>query len=189
MSLEDAQTAGISATLTKPVRRADLSSCVMRMLQPPSTPPLPTPFKRPDQPRGHVLIVDDNPINQMVAEGILIGLHYRTQLASNGLEALHALSQHQFSAVLMDCQMPEMDGFEATAEIRRREGAHRHTPIIAMTAGALEGDREACLIAGMDDYIAKPIKTKTMDAALTTWTATSPGQPGSAATATAHGHP
>ncbi len=148
------------------------------MLQPPS----PSPSRRPEQLRGHILIVDDNAINQMVAEGILVGLHYRTQLAANGLEALHALSQHDFSAVLMDCQMPEMDGFEATAEIRRREGAHRHTPIIAMTAGALEGDREACLIAGMDDYIAKPIKTKAMEAALSRWTAAAnSGRPGARA--------
>ncbi len=114
-------------------------------------------------------MVEDNAINQLVARGLLDRLGFVSDLVGNGHEALAALEQTAYAAVLMDCQMPEMDGYTATAEIRRREGATRHIPIIAMTAGALAGDEERCLAAGMDAYLPKPIDSMQLEAVLTRW--------------------
>ena len=119
--------------------------------------------------KGRVLVVEDNPINQMVACGILKRLGYGADIAADGLEALEAVQRTDYVAILMDCQMPRMDGYSATGEIRSREGGTRHTPVIAMTAGAIDGDRERCLAAGMDDYISKPVKPKDVGSALDRW--------------------
>jgi two-component system sensor histidine kinase/response regulator len=119
--------------------------------------------------RLRVLVVEDNPLNQAVAVAILAKLGYRAEVAGNGRAAVEAVTDAAYGAVLMDCQLPELDGYQATAEIRRREGAGRHTPIIAMTAAALPGDRERCLAAGMDDYIAKPVLVGDVAAALSRW--------------------
>jgi two-component system, sensor histidine kinase and response regulator len=122
--------------------------------------------------RGHVLVAEDNHINQKVAVKMLERLGYRADVAADGLEAVEALSRIPYGAVLMDVQMPEMDGYEATAEIRRRERADpeaRHTPIIAMTANAMQGDREQALEAGMDDYVPKPVKAEKLEAVLERW--------------------
>ena len=116
-----------------------------------------------------ILVVEDNPVNQQVACGWLRKLGYRADVAANGFEALEALERIPYAAVLMDCQMPEMDGFQATAELRRREGTTRHTPVIAMTANVMRGDRERCLEAGMDDYVPKPVRLEDLDAALRRW--------------------
>jgi CheY-like chemotaxis protein len=105
-----------------------------------------------------VLVVEDNVINQRVAERLLQKEGCKVEIAGNGREALEKISTQSYEAVFMDCQMPVMDGLEAVAEIRRREaGTNSHTPVIAMTASAMRGDRETCLAAGMDDYIAKPL--------------------------------
>jgi CheY-like chemotaxis protein len=104
-----------------------------------------------------VLLVEDNIVNQKVGAALLGKLGCRVDVAANGIEALGMTSQ-LYDLIFMDCQMPEMDGYEATGEIRKREGAARHTPIIALTAGAMAEDRERCVQAGMDDYVSKPFR-------------------------------
>ncbi len=118
---------------------------------------------------GRILVVEDHPINQQVAIGLLAELGYSSEIAGNGLEALQALTAGSYDAILMDCHMPGMDGFQATEELRRREGELIHTPIIAMTASALDEDRQRCLAAGMDDYLAKPIRDGELEAVLQRW--------------------
>lgn len=120
--------------------------------------------------RGTLLIVEDQAINQQVARGIAAKLGYRADLAGNGIEAVAACERRSYDAVLMDCHMPEMDGFQAAAAIRRREGGRSHVPIIAVTAGALVEDREKCIAAGMDDYLAKPLTADQLSAVLCRWT-------------------
>jgi CheY-like chemotaxis protein len=116
-----------------------------------------------------ILVVEDNVVNQRLAMKLLEKLGCWVDVAANGVEAVNRLKKFSYDLILMDCQMPEMDGYEATAEIRRREGASRHTPIIAMTAHAMLGDREKCLSAGMDDYVAKPIKKETVLEMIMKW--------------------
>jgi CheY-like chemotaxis protein len=107
---------------------------------------------------GRILVVEDSLVNQMVAVRLLKKLGYDVDVAANGLEAIDAVERSNYHAVLMDCQMPEMDGFEATKRLREREqGQGKRLPIIAMTANAMKGDREICLEAGMDDYVPKPV--------------------------------
>jgi two-component system, sensor histidine kinase and response regulator len=168
---------GIAAYLPKPVRQSQLHSCLTAVLD--------GTFKDEDgaPPRIvtrhslkeagvqvedlilsdiRIVVAEDNLVNQEVVLGQLANLGYRAKAFSNGRELIAALEIEPADIILMDRQMPEMDGFAATAEIRRREGTTRHTTIIAMTANALAGDREKCLAAGMDAYLAKPVKSKTL---------------------------
>jgi len=117
----------------------------------------------------HVLVVEDNIVNQRMAVRLLEKIGCVVDVAVNGLEAVERVEQSTYDLVFMDCQMPEMDGYEATAEIRRHENGSKHTPIIAMTAHAMQGDREKCLRAGMDDYIPKPIKKENMTEIVQKW--------------------
>ncbi len=119
--------------------------------------------------RGRVLVVEDNPINQKVAVHLLAHLRYTAEVASDGAVALEMFRQGQYDVVLMDCQMPVMDGYEATRAIRRIEPPGPRVPIIAVTANALPGEREKCLMAGMDDYIAKPVNKETLDLTIQRW--------------------
>jgi len=122
----------------------------------------------------HILVVEDNPVNRRLVTRLLEKRGYRVTQAFNGREALEQGEKQPFDLVLMDCQMPEMDGFEATREWRRREAAmpsSPHTPIIALTAGAMAEDRDACLAAGMDDYLPKPFSPDALYDILQHWSA------------------
>jgi signal transduction histidine kinase/CheY-like chemotaxis protein len=181
---EAARQAGIAAYLQKPVRQAQLHSCLMAVMaqstkaDPVAAPRLVTqhslreikasPPAAPAVADHRILLAEDNIINRKVALSQLQKLGYRADAVSTGKEALAAL-ESPYDLVLMDCQMPEMDGFEATREIRRREGSGRRTIIIAMTANALEGDRQKCLAAGMDDYISKPVRADGLREILDRW--------------------
>jgi PAS domain S-box-containing protein len=116
-----------------------------------------------------VLVAEDSPVNQIVAVRALERCGYRAQVVSDGRQALQALSTRRYAAVLMDCQMPVMDGYEATMRLRRDEGNDWHTPVIALTAHAMKDDREKCLAAGMDDYISKPMRRQVLIETLRRW--------------------
>jgi len=116
-----------------------------------------------------VLVVEDNQVNQMVAEGVLTALGYAVDLAWNGVEALALLERTRYDAILMDCHMPVMDGFAATVQIRHRQSGGERTPIIAMTAGVLAQDRERCVAAGMDDFVPKPVDADLLATTLDRW--------------------
>jgi CheY-like chemotaxis protein len=127
--------------------------------------------QRPTEQHGAlVLVVEDSPVNRVVAVGVLERCGYHVHVVNDGREALQALSMQRYDAVLMDCQMPDVDGYQATEELRRRErGGAYHTPVIAMTAHAMVGDRERCLAAGMDDYLSKPVRSQALAEALARW--------------------
>ncbi|HET7722413.1 MAG TPA: response regulator, partial [Acidimicrobiales bacterium] len=122
-----------------------------------------------------ILIVEDNEVNQRVAAALVERLGYVANVVGDGIEALEALDRHPYDVVLMDCQMPRMDGYEATTEIRRREGDQR-TPIIAMTASAMASERDRCLAVGMDDHLPKPIRRDALEAVLGRWAAPADGR-------------
>lgn len=121
--------------------------------------------------KGYLLLVEDNLINQMVIQAMLTHLGYQVDLAVNGIEALDSLSRQDYGLVLMDCQMPEMDGYEATRRIRQGLGGVRNPaiPIVALTAHCLQGDRQKCLASGMDDFLSKPVSTEVLDLMIGQW--------------------
>ena len=121
--------------------------------------------------RGRALVVDDNAVNKEMARAMLDMLGFHVTTASNGAEAVEAAAADaQLSLIFMDCQMPIMDGLTATRAIRAAEGARAHVPIVALTGNALPGDREACLAAGMDDYLAKPFTLAALKTTVDRWT-------------------
>ncbi len=163
---------GIAAYLTKPITQTELREAILMALRrPPAraahTPVVTRHVLRTSRAQLRILLAEDNPINQTLAVRLLEKLGHRVVVVEDGQAALDMLAQRPFDLVLMDVQMPGMDGLEATAAIRAREGATgTHTPIIAMTAHAMQGDRERCWAAGMDGYVSKPIKLDDLDAAL-----------------------
>jgi signal transduction histidine kinase/CheY-like chemotaxis protein len=160
----------IESHLTKPVRPLELQNTLVKIFGTPVTGPesasavaqTPAVSARPMS-SVKVLLAEDNPVNQKIALKQLKKLGYEADLAANGHEVLDAVQRGGYSAILMDCQMPDMDGYEATRHLRTRG---LKLPIIAMTANAMQGDREACLAAGMDDYITKPVRVTELEAAL-----------------------
>lgn len=121
--------------------------------------------------KGYLLLVEDNPVNQIVVKAMLDHLGYRVDIAANGFEALDALAQHDYEMVLMDCQMPQMDGYEATRRIRQGLGGVRNSdiPIVALTAHCLQGDRQKCMEAGMDDFLSKPVNAEVLELMISQW--------------------
>jgi PAS domain S-box-containing protein len=174
--MRSAREAGFDACLAKPVRQTVLYECLVNVMagqphEPVAAPAQPEPAAEPlAGARGKVLLVEDNLINQQVALGILQIQGYGVTVVNNGREALDAHAQGDFDLILMDCHMPEMDGFEATKAIRAREKASgERVPIVALTANAMAQDREACLSAGMDDHLAKPFSMLTLQNMLDRW--------------------
>ncbi len=163
------QARGFTGCITKPVRQTDLVDALATVMTSDTfltTTRVDLHAVTPSPGAGRVLLVEDNPVNQRVAQRNLEKLGLAVDIASNGREALDAFRPGRFDAILMDCQMPEMDGYEATRQIRRIEGAGARVPIIALTANALKGDRETCLAAGMDDHLAKPLEPEKLRACL-----------------------
>src|SRR5262249_49554029 len=155
------------------VRQSALCQCLAALESGVEPTRIPSELPPPPPPEGvagaRVLLVEDNPVNLEVAVGILWSFGCKVETATNGVEALERYASGDYGLIFMDCQMPEMDGFEATAEIRKQETASdRRTPIVALTASAIEGDREQCLASGMDDYVPKPFTTEQMRSALVT---------------------
>jgi CheY-like chemotaxis protein len=173
------QSFGVAVALAKPIRQSQLLEALRAALRGSSmgSPELSLPAPVLSEPgivpgaggRARVLVVEDNPVNQRVAVRMLARLGLGADVASDGREAVQSFSRQPYALVLMDCQMPELDGFQATARIRASEGDGPRTPIIAMTASAMRGDRERCLAAGMDDYISKPVRIDDLRLALERW--------------------
>jgi CheY-like chemotaxis protein len=165
----------VQACVTKPVRPSHLLQCLARLAAVPNG--LPQPAAMATQharshvtgPRLRVLVVEDNPVNQKVVTRMLEKRGHTADVASSGREAVEAIARTLYDLVLMDCQMPEMDGLEATRVVRRLPGPGHAVPIVALTANAMQGARERCLEAGMNDYIAKPFKPAALDAVLARW--------------------
>ena len=177
---------GVKAALNKPYRQTDLLDAIYETLNLNRraknrdedihgsllpdfdfNAPIENSFSRQKQKR--ILLVEDNQVNQMVGQTLLKKFGYQSDVAANGLEAIRALEILPYDLVLMDCQMPEMDGYEATRTIRNRQWTAAKIPIIALTAHAIEGEREKCLNAGMDDYISKPIQREVLESKLEKW--------------------
>lgn len=183
-----AQNAGIAAYLTKPIRQSLLYECLGLVLgravdvvgsTSQTAPPIITRHSVSEaqtRSRPLILVVEDNPVNQKVAANMLEKLGCRINVAAHGREAVESIARISYALVFMDCQMPEMDGFEATRIIRDQEqnqrqagGPSSHLPIIAMTANAMQEDRDRCLASGMDDFLSKPVTKKALEAVLTRW--------------------
>ncbi len=178
----DAQTAkqcGVSAYLTKPVRQSDLRATISSLLGDNSSESSDRLVTRHSIAEGskqldlRILVAEDNPTNQEVVKGMLKALGCSVDIVPNGEEAVYAFSDRNYDMVFMDCQMPVLDGYQATEAIRKEERHHTrvvHTPIVALTAHALEGDKEKCLKAGMDDYMSKPFRVNEMKEMIRKWT-------------------
>jgi len=170
--IERCRTLGITSYLFKPIRKLELLSAILQVREQRQTPSALTPAVTPSNPavRGkelNILLAEDNRVNQVVATRILGKMGHAITVANNGVETLSLLAASKFDLVLMDIQMPQMDGIAATKSIRTREmKTNSHLPIIAMTAHAMKGDRERCIEAGMDGYVSKPINIEDLEGAI-----------------------
>jgi CheY-like chemotaxis protein len=189
MSTAELKANGIDAYLIKPVKQSRLFDCLVDVVGQTmaenvfakAASPAAAPATAPDGARARILLAEDNAVNQKVALAQLKKLGYVADAVANGLEVVQALDEVPYDVIIMDCQMPEMDGYEATQCIRRREDeaaragrVRSRVHIIAMTANAMQGDREKCLAAGMDDYVSKPVREAELRAALGRWGAVPP---------------
>ncbi|MDH3602863.1 MAG: response regulator, partial [Candidatus Tectomicrobia bacterium] len=185
------QQAGIARCLTKPVRQPHLQRCLVSVLRDPTARPseeIPVPIvlsSREMTLQGRVLLTEDNPVNQEVTLGMLENLNCQVDIANHGGEAVAAVEHTAYDLILMDCQMPEMDGFEATRAIREREEltTQPRVPIIALTANAFDSDRKQCLASGMDDYLSKPVSLEQLHMVLARWLPARPASDASPASA------
>ena len=179
-------TDGVDAWITKPIRPSHLFSCLLELcgssnraaVEKFTTIPVSPTVDEPPPPwrrAVRVLLVDDNLVNRTIGAKQLSALGYTGEIADSARRGLEIVSDHGSDIVLMDCEMPEMDGYQAVAEIRRREGNARHTVVIALTAHATADDRARCLDAGMDDYLSKPVKLQALAEMLDTWMLGNPG--------------
>jgi PAS domain S-box-containing protein len=185
---ESEQEACIAAYLTKPVRQSMLFDCLANVMSGGASRVSAEVGAKPSSVESHgtiharILLVEDNEVNQMVGRAMLENIGCQVDVASNGVKAVDALHRQRYDLVFMDCQMPEMDGYEATRTVRERErqgnGSAYHTPIIALTAHAMEGAREPCLAAGMDDYLSKPFNEGQLRKVLTQWVPSENSQAG-----------
>jgi two-component system sensor histidine kinase/response regulator len=173
IAADDLKTIEIAATCVKPVRQNALLECLVQALtqspQLTGAPPIEDPTRATvllPKRKERILLAEDNVVNQRVALGNLEKLGYTAQVVTNGIAVLEALENQKYDIILMDCQMPDLDGYQTTREIRQREKNSRHTWIIAMTANVMVGDREKCLAVGMDDYVSKPLRREELRAAL-----------------------
>ena len=177
----EARSAGIHGYLSKPVRRSQLHNCIATVLglKTIDESTMVTRHSMADDEvkvrrNQHILVVDDNDVNQVVAQGMLEKLAYNVELVGNGEQAIQALEHGRYDLILMDCQMPVLDGYEATRRIRAAENGGQHIPIVALTANAMAGDAEKCFAAGMDDYLAKPFEYEALCEKLSKWLSDNP---------------
>ncbi|MCH7908997.1 MAG: response regulator [Candidatus Hydrogenedentes bacterium] len=175
---EQMRDAGFDAYLIKPVTRSQLLDCLLlicgveegsKRLVTRHTLQEEVTQLRLNRSKIRILLAEDNITNQVVTDAILTKLGYHADFVANGREAVETLKETSYDLVLMDCQMPDVDGYAATRAIRSMEGESRHTPVIALTAGAMKGDRERCRDAGMDDYVAKPLDSTILAEVLDRW--------------------
>ena len=160
---------GIAETLTKPVSNQALRSALLEHVAGVESHVAATvDASVSTATRPNILVVEDNEVNQMVAVGLLDALGYDAETADDGIQAVEMFDPGRFDAVLMDVQMPRLDGYAATRAIRER-GDARRVPVLAMTAAAIEGERERCLAAGMDDFLTKPVDPGALATAMRTW--------------------
>jgi len=169
----EAHSCGVMAYLTKPIRRAQLHAALAEVMRIPAGVHTPLVTRYSIDKYLHadrrVLVADDNAVNQRVAVAMLRKLGFHADTAGNGVEALQALGKNAYDLLLIDCQMPVVDGYEATRAIRAREVEGTHLPVVAMTAHTMQEDLDACLAAGMDDYLLKPISLSSLSEKLTRW--------------------
>jgi len=170
---DEAREAGILCYLTKPVRQSQLHDCLAAVAAPSPTADATAPPTRPRPPTaglsGHILLAEDNPVNQQVGKAMLENLGFRVDVVADGAEAVRSATMTPYRAILMDCQMPVLDGYQAARQIRRLQAGSHRTPIVAVTASAMQSDQDRCLAAGMDDYLAKPLRLKALAEVLARW--------------------
>lgn len=175
-----AREAGVAAYLTRPIHQSALRQCLVTLFDAAHNPPGETGIspslitrhslqEQTHRERPRVLVVDDHELNQVVAVALLERLGCRVDVADSGYAAVAAVQRMPYDLLFMDCHMSDLDGYQATAMIRKWEGGTRRMPIVALTGRALPGDREKCLAAGMDDYFTKPLQYNLLDACLRRW--------------------